>query len=397
MNTKVVMIKVCFMFAATAFAQKSPVQYTTHDSFNDWFVPAGEFVRTQPRNDLDLQIEVNRLLVPDGASFGMTCIPSLMQEWAISVDEATKKLIVVRPGSEGRPEVLWGYVRDAMYEMVNKGNYTEMRKRKTIKDYRAPELFKRSVTLSDKAVGRLRRLFDKVVSTARHEESDFEYRPSDSWAEFSLPISACLDGTSWTVFDNSQCVNRSCSSGDGKVGMFVHLVNQLRDAVIAENVSRVDSLMLVADFVYDAFNLNSITIKKESACIPLSNLLDKSERNNYLISKALEANDIFTDGRYNKGLTAEVSDVRVFDLNSYSDASKKHDGGKYYTVTLTFEPSYVDADWPFESKVDIWADTGEPFGIIFGNHWGCHFFSRPYSEWVKYGSTQRNAFPATFR
>ena len=161
----IVLLAVCSMAAMERSARNVP---TMCEPENDWFVPAGEFVTTQAKDELKLQVEVNRLLVPTDASFGMTCVPSNMQEWAISVCEATKELVVMKPGTAEQPEVLWGRVRDALYKMVNHGDAIEMLERSKPKDYKAPPIYRQSVKLSHNSVATLRRLFDKAVGTTRH-------------------------------------------------------------------------------------------------------------------------------------------------------------------------------------------------------------------------------------
>lgn len=362
--------------------------YPTITLPNDWFVPAGRFVRIQPKDILMFDIEVNRLLLTEDASFGMTCVPSLSQEWAISVCESSKQLVVMRPGTATKQDFLWTYVRDAIYEMVDKGTSIEMRPRAKAKKYQAPPIHKQSLTVSDNAVTILRQLFTKALSSARHAESQLLYCPSDSWESVSIPLYASLDGTDWTVFLDGQCVKTHDSGNNGvRTRMFLNLMCKLRDAVYASDSARVEQLMVVANFIDETFNMRSSKAIEESPSVPHCDLLDTNERDVYLIHKAREAVHIFRDALYDDQVTAVVSDLKVFKSKNISSGSK-YNGHKYFTVTFNYKTDSATNGWPFESKVDIWAESGVPFGIIFGNHWGYSFWSCPYSECLRWGSEQ---------
>ena len=115
-----------------------------------------------------------------------------------------------------------------------------------------------------------------------------------------------------------------------------------------------------------------------------------TSRNSYLINLAREVTQNFGPGWFRESVIPSISDIQVCDENQMPRNSQldlsKNIGRKYYIVTFSYDEQtrrkYV---WTYASKVRIWADNGEPFGITFGNTYGVHFFGKSYQQWLLLG------------
>ena len=116
--------------------------------------------------------------------------------------------------------------------------------------------------------------------------------------------------------------------------------------------------------------------------------MKKAEREAYMINLAMEVAQNFGPDYCKEPLTAKILKPVAFDTKSNlnPEVAKNH-GRKYYTVELRYAhrsvPIYV-----YAAKVKIWADTGEPSGVLFGNGWGKPFMETSYKDWVKRGIKQ---------
>ena len=114
----------------------------------------------------------------------------------------------------------------------------------------------------------------------------------------------------------------------------------------------------------------------------------KSQRKEYLINKAIEVTKNFGPEWYEQGpLTPKITGpFTKEEEEGDSPEEKKCVGRKYYRVKLYYDDATRKAiRWRFAAYVDIWADDGEPLGIIFGHNFGRHFLTIPYQEWIKAG------------
>ena len=118
--------------------------------------------------------------------------------------------------------------------------------------------------------------------------------------------------------------------------------------------------------------------------------MSKKEKEVYMVNIAKEVTQNFGLGWYRKTVIPSISEINVCDesqmpKNPQLDI-KKNIGRKYYIVTLNYDEKtrrkYVCS---YASKVRIWADNGEPLGIIFGNTYGVHFFGKSYKQWLQSG------------
>ena len=121
----------------------------------------------------------------------------------------------------------------------------------------------------------------------------------------------------------------------------------------------------------------------------LSRMTEK-ERNEYLIKIAKEVTQNFGPGWYRESVIPSISEIKECDeslmpKNPQLDL-RKNIGRKYYIVTFDYDEKtrrkYVCS---YASKVRIWADNGEPLGVIFGNTYGVHFFGKSYKQWLQSG------------
>lgn len=102
--------------------------------------------------------------------------------------------------------------------------------------------------------------------------------------------------------------------------------------------------------------------------------LEKSKekaRNEYLIKKSTEVIINLAPG-YLKADKPVISDIQ------------EHEGQKFYTVTYPCNDVERASSWNYSTKVDIWADNGEPKDLKFGGRMEyVSFESQAYSDLLK--------------
>ncbi|MBR3478406.1 MAG: hypothetical protein IKH43_04845 [Bacteroidaceae bacterium] len=116
--------------------------------------------------------------------------------------------------------------------------------------------------------------------------------------------------------------------------------------------------------------------------------MKKAEREAYMINLALEVAQNFGPDYCKEPLTAKILKPVACDTKSnlHPEVAKNH-GRKYYTVELRYAHRQVPI-YVYAAKVQIWADTGEPSGVLFGNGWGKPFMETSYKDWLKRGVKQ---------
>ena len=116
--------------------------------------------------------------------------------------------------------------------------------------------------------------------------------------------------------------------------------------------------------------------------------MNKKEKDEYMTCLAMEVAQNFGPDYCKGPLTAKIVKPVACDTKSNLNFEiARHHGRKYYTVELRYAhrtvPIYV-----YAAKVHIWADTGEPAGVFFGNGHGVHFMQTSYKDWLKRGIKQ---------
>lgn len=117
--------------------------------------------------------------------------------------------------------------------------------------------------------------------------------------------------------------------------------------------------------------------------------LDKQQRMDYLSALAIEVTKNFGPEWYAQGATKVVVSDSLATYQAADESRRKikeNAGRKYYRVTLMYdEDTHKRIGYSYASFVDIWADDGEPLGVIFGNSYGRNFIFLSYKEWMKMG------------
>ena len=116
--------------------------------------------------------------------------------------------------------------------------------------------------------------------------------------------------------------------------------------------------------------------------------MKKAEREAYMINLAMEVAQNFGPDYCRDPLNARILKPMEFEgkQNLNPEISQNH-GRRYYTVEFRYAGRQVP-DYVYASKVQIWADNGEPSGVWFGNGRGIHFMQTSYKDWLKRGIKQ---------
>ena len=115
--------------------------------------------------------------------------------------------------------------------------------------------------------------------------------------------------------------------------------------------------------------------------------MDSISKHEYLVKVASDVIKRLGPDFYDESCIPTVSDTIAFDkkdVGSYEEL-KIHLGRKYYIVEFPSNAPLKDGVRLTSSKVYIWADTGEPQRVIFGNGWGFPFFLVPYKDFIQNG------------
>ena len=159
--------------------------------------------------------EKARLLMPQGAAFGVECIPSFSPEWTLTYDSVAQVLVY-----KIAEKSIWYTTYRSMHKVkkVSK-NHSKSVPRKHPKNYEAPDVKTYSLSVTPEQVQKLRAIWRTAVGTAEDREVFM------------------LDGTKWEYFIDGR---RAKSHREKNV--FVKFTNELAEAVETGNVSRKDSL-----------------------------------------------------------------------------------------------------------------------------------------------------------
>ena len=186
--------------------------------------------------------EKARLLMPQGAAFGVECIPSFSPEWSLTYDSVAHALVY----NEAQKSI-WYSTYGAMYKkktITKNGRKIAMRKlRKHPKDYVAPDVKTYSVTISIEQAQMLKAICSDAIGTSEPREDSM------------------LDGTTWIYSIGEQQAKAHTGSNYNPYSI-VKLTEKLVEAVKAGDESRCDSL-IGAEFQHVVADLEIVPNLKE--------------------------------------------------------------------------------------------------------------------------------------
>ena len=159
--------------------------------------------------------EKTRLLMPQGAAFGVECIPSFSTEWTLTYDSVAHALIYREVGKS-----LWHATYVAWHKLKKYKNYSKWELRKRPKDYEAPAVKAASLPVSADQASMLRAVWTSAFNDAEDREVFI------------------LDGTKWEFF-----IDGRRAKSHSEKNALVSLVNDLKESVATGNASRKDSLI----------------------------------------------------------------------------------------------------------------------------------------------------------
>ena len=167
--------------------------------------------------------EKARLLMPQGASFGVECIPSFSPEWSLTYDSVAHTLVY----NEAQKSI-WYSTYDAMHKNKTKtknGRKIVMRKlRKHPKGYVAPDVKNFTLAIDAGQAQMLKTIWSNSIGMAEPR------------------VDVMLDGITWIYFIGEQRAKAHSGSNYNPYSI-VQLTDKLVEAVKAGDASRCDSLI----------------------------------------------------------------------------------------------------------------------------------------------------------
>ena len=160
--------------------------------------------------------EMARLLMPQGAAFGVECIPSFSPEWTLTYDSVARSLVYREAQTS-----IWHTTFQATHKKKKIGEKrSKWVTRKRPKDYVAPDVKTFTLPVSDDQRAMLRAVWETAVYGAEDREVFI------------------LDGVKWEYFIDGR---RAKSHRDKNV--LVAFTEELRKAVRSGDANRKDSLI----------------------------------------------------------------------------------------------------------------------------------------------------------
>ena len=160
--------------------------------------------------------EMARLLMPQGAAFGVECIPSFSPEWTLTYDSVARSLVYREAQTS-----IWHTTFQATHKKKKIGEKrSKWVTRKRPKDYVAPDVKTFTLPVSDDQTAMLRTVWETAVYGAEDREVFI------------------LDGVKWEYFIDGR---RAKSHRDKNV--LVAFTEALRKAIRSGDTNRKDSLI----------------------------------------------------------------------------------------------------------------------------------------------------------
>jgi len=201
---KTILTTLLFLVAMTGFGQDRLIRVNSESK---------NLRKTSSQRKM-FESEKTRLLMPQGAAFGVECIPSFSPEWTLTYDSLAQALVY-----KVAEKSIWYSTYGAMHKKkkIKGKNYSVPRKRP--KNYIAPEAKTYSLAISDEQVQQLRAIWRTAVGAAEDREVFL------------------LDGTKWEYF-----IDGKFAKSHRNKNVLVKFTNELAETVWTGNVSRKDSL-----------------------------------------------------------------------------------------------------------------------------------------------------------
>lgn len=202
---KTILTTLLFLVAMTGFGQDRLIRVNSESK---------NLRKTSSQRKM-FESEKTRLLMPQGAAFGVECIPSFSPEWTLTYDSLAHALVY-----KIAEKSVWYTTYRSMHKLkkVSK-NHSKWVPRKHPKGYVAPEAKTYSLAISDEQVQQLRAIWRTAVGAAEDREVFL------------------LDGTKWEYF-----IDGKFAKSHRNKNVLVKFTNELAETVRTGNVSRKDSL-----------------------------------------------------------------------------------------------------------------------------------------------------------
>lgn len=123
-------------------------------------------------------------------------------------------------------------------------------------------------------------------------------------------------------------------------------------------------------------------IEEPAQSVSLS-MMDEAQRYEYMVELAKEVVMDFGSDYYQEYRSPEISELKVFSSDYEYPDFQKNVGRKFYTVTFSYDKTRTRLEWGYAAQVEIWEDSGEPKGVMFGHGLGLSFILTPYRECVR--------------
>ena len=178
---------------------------------------ASEAWRNKYPQSLFFYHEIERLLIPEGAAFGMKGITSFSPEWTLTYDSLTHEL-TYREAEEN--------IHQRTYKAWYKIKGDRFVQRKHPKNYEAPAVKTYTMAISADQAAKLRSIWAQAIDTAKEKEAERRI--------------IMMDGTNYEYFINGK---RAKSTTIGEKTKFEMFALKLKEVVRNGSASSIDSLI----------------------------------------------------------------------------------------------------------------------------------------------------------
>lgn len=175
-----------------------------------------KFLRKNNSQRAMFESEKARLLMPQGAAFGVECVPSFSPEWTLTYDSVAHALVY-----KIAEKSVWHTTYRSMHKLKKVSeNHSKWVPRKRPKNYEAPDVKTYLLSVTPEQIQQLRAIWRTAVGTSEDREVFI------------------LDGTKWEYF-----IDGKRAKSHREKNVLVKFTNELAEAVKTGNVNRKDSLL----------------------------------------------------------------------------------------------------------------------------------------------------------
>ena len=162
--------------------------------------------------------EKARLLMPEGAAFGVECIPSFSPEWILTYDSIAQSLVYREADESIHARTFKAWHKSK--KILGKRHYYRWVQRKRPKGYEAPAVKTYAIAVTFDQTEMLRAIWSNVVDSAEEREVYM------------------MDGTKWEYF-----INGKRAKSHSEQNNLVKFANELKEAVRNGDASSINSLI----------------------------------------------------------------------------------------------------------------------------------------------------------